>query len=80
MTRVFFKNLKFPKIQDPSIQDELILSETASNRAESKDAIRQLIFLWAGWRDPAKIDIFLDPPPACPSWALAAIHPGWGNR
>ena len=19
-------------------------------------------------------------PPACPSWALAAIHPGWGNR
>ena len=44
----------------------LILSSTASNGAEPKDAIRQLIFLWAGWRDPAKIDIFL----TTPSWAL----------
>ena len=35
----------------------------ASRRAESKEAVRQLIFLWAGWRDPAKIDIFCPPQP-----------------
>ena len=38
----------------------------ASNGAEAEDAIRQLFFLWAGWRDSAKIDIFL----TTPSWAL----------
>ena len=43
----FFENLTFPKFQDPSIQDELILSQTASGRAESKDAERQLIFAMA---------------------------------
>ena len=40
----FFKNLKFPKFQDLSIQDELILSKTALRCAESKNAERQLIF------------------------------------
>ena len=49
------------KFQDPSIQDEPILSSMASNGAEPKDAIRQLIFLWAGWRDPANINIFWTP-------------------
>ena len=43
-TRTCFPNLKFSKCHDPSIKNELILSQTASRRAESKDAERQLIF------------------------------------
>ena len=47
-TRTFSQNLKFPKSHVPSIQIELILSYTASNGAEPKDADRHLIVLWAG--------------------------------
>ena len=39
------RNSKFSRYLVPSIQNELILNQMASRRAELKDAERQLVFL-----------------------------------
>ena len=44
-TRTFFQNLKFPTYNIPSIQNELILSQTAPSHDLPASAERHLIFL-----------------------------------